>query len=149
MAAFISNPELRKRGEELDRRLYGGGLGEEMSGEYRRKSPDIADMSTEWAIGGLIGRPGLDLKSRELILVTLSAVAGLGMGPVNDPVIAHANAALRVGATKREVYEALLMSIWYLGAGPVHVALTALKDFFDEEFFATEFDDDDVPAATH
>lgn len=144
MAAFISNPELRKRGAELERQLYGGDLGEDMTKAYRRKSPDIADMSTEWCVGGLLGRPGLDIKSRELICVAICTVAGLGMGEVNDPVIAHANAALRVGATKREVYETLLQCIWYLGAGPVHVALTALKDFFDEEFFQTEFDDDDV-----
>lgn len=139
MSAFVSNPELKRRGTEVEKLLYGGDLGEEMGKAYRRKSPDIADMSLEWVMGGLLGRPGLDLKTRELILIPLCAVAGIGMGEVNDPVIAHANGALRVGATKREIYEAILMSIWYLGAGPVHVAMTALKDFFDEEFFATEF----------
>src|SRR5919206_4813276 len=128
MAAFVSNPELRKRGAELERQLYGGDLGEEMNVEYRRKSPDIAEMSTEWCVGGLLARPGLDIKTRELICVTLCATAGLGMGEVNDPVIAHANAALRVGATKREIYEALLQCIWYTGAAPVHIALTALQD---------------------
>nr|WP_296768804.1 carboxymuconolactone decarboxylase family protein [Rhodococcus sp. (in: high G+C Gram-positive bacteria)] len=145
MSAFVSNPELKKRGEEVGRILYGEGLGEEMHEAYRRKSPDIMDMSVEWVQGGLIGRPGLDLKTRELILIPQCAVAGIGMGAVNDPVVAHAQGALRAGATKREIYEALLMSIWYLGAGPIHVALTALQDFFDEEFFATEFPENSDP----
>ena len=142
MAAFISNPALRKRGEELDKKLYGGGLGEDMAKEYRRKSPDIADMSTEWAIGGLIGRPGLDLRARELILVVLCAIIE-GGATGKDAIIAHTQAALRVGATRREVYEALLMTIWYVGAGPAHNALNVLQDVFDEEFFATEFNDDE------
>src|SRR5919205_2207157 len=115
MAAFVSNPELRKRGSELERQLYGGDLGEEMNVEYRRKSPDIAEMSTEWCVGGLLARPGLDLKTRELICVSLCTVAGQGMGEVNDPVVAHANAALRVGATKRENYETILQGILYQG----------------------------------
>ncbi|OUS82230.1 carboxymuconolactone decarboxylase family protein [Rhodococcus sp. NCIMB 12038] len=143
MAAFVSNPELQRRGRELQALLYDGELGEEMRQRYRRKSPDIADMSREWAVGGLIGRPGLDLKTRELLCVVLSVVSGPGCGPINDPVIAHAQACLRVGATKREIYETILQCIWYLGAGPVHIALTALSDFFDEEFFDTAFDGDE------
>lgn len=130
---FVSNPELRRRGQEVWERLYAGGYGGEITKQHEAKSSDIADMSLEWAIGGLFARPGLDLRTRELVAVADCVVAGFGLGPVNDAVIAHAHGALRVGATKREIYEVILQGIWYHGAAPAHLALSSLKDFFGED----------------
>ena len=126
---FISNPELRKRGLEVFEELYSGGHGDQMTDEYQGKSTDFADMSLEWCIGGLFGRPGLDLKSREFVALALCVADAR----VQDAVLAHAEACLRTGATKKEVYEAILMTIWYCGAGPASMALSTLKDFFGDE----------------
>lgn len=131
--AFVSNPELRRRGQELWERLYGGGKGEAMHEEYRAKSSDLEEMSLEWVIGGLMARPGLDIKTRELALIAVCTQAAYGMGPVNEAVIAHAEGALRVGATKQEIYEVILQTVWYYGAAPAHLALSSLKDFFAED----------------
>ncbi|MGE4404323.1 carboxymuconolactone decarboxylase family protein [Pseudomonas sp.] len=124
--AFISNPELRKRGQEVYAELYGGSHADEMTSEYNEKSSDFADMSLEWAIGGLFGRPGLDLKSREFVAFALCVADGR----VQDAVLAHAEACIRAGATKREVYEVVLNTIWYVGAGGASLAFSTLKDFF-------------------
>lgn len=128
MSSFISNPELRKRGQELFDKLYSTGTAAAMTEEYRAKSSDYADMSLEWAIGGLLARPGLDIRAREFIALALCVADGR----VPDAIEAHAQALLRVGATKTEIYEAILMCVWYTGAAPVSLALSRLKDFFHD-----------------
>lgn len=124
--AFVSNPELRKRGEETYKKLYSGTIADAMQGEYREKSPDFQNMAMEWCIGGLLGRPGLDLKSREFVALALCVADAR----VQYAVQAHAESCLKVGATKREIYEAILMCTWYTGAAPVSMAFSTLKEFF-------------------
>lgn len=126
--AFISNPALRKRGSEVHKELYGGGHGDEMHEAYAKKSSDFLAMSIEWCEGGLIGRPGLDMRAREIGILTLCVADGR----VPDAVIAHAEACLRTGMTKREIYELILQTIWYVGAAPASLAFTALQGFFDD-----------------
>jgi 4-carboxymuconolactone decarboxylase len=127
--SFSSNPQLRKRGLELFEQLYSTGTAASMTSEYRAKSTDYADMSLEWCIGGLLGRPGLDIRTREFIAMALC----MADGRVPDAVLAHAEALVRLGVTKDEIYEGILMGIWYTGAAPVSIALSHLKHFFDDE----------------
>ena len=127
--SFVSNPELRKRGLELFEKLYGSGIGQKMAEEYSAKSSDYAQMSLEWCVGGLLARPGLDIRTREFIALILCVVDGR----IPDAILAHAQALEGLGATKTEIQEAILMCIWYTGAAPVSLALTRLKDFFNEE----------------
>jgi 4-carboxymuconolactone decarboxylase len=126
--AFISNPELRKRGLEIFKRLYEGGLGGSMNAEYRAKSSDYADIVLEWRMGGVIARPDLDIKTREFIMFALIVANARAM----DGVKAHAEALVRVGATRKEIYEAVLSCLWYVGSGRIFLALTALDDLFGE-----------------
>ncbi|MBT8472140.1 MAG: carboxymuconolactone decarboxylase family protein [Marinicaulis sp.] len=126
---FSSNPELKKRGDEIFKELYGGSIADKIHEEYAKKSPDFHQMSVEWCQGGLIGRPGLDLKSRELVILAACVIDGR----VQDAVVAHAYACIRAGANKREVYETILMLIWYAGAAPVSIALSTLQEFFDDD----------------
>ena len=130
--SFSSNPELLKRGKKVYEDLYAGTSADQMTEEYHGKSDDFAGMALEWCIGGLMGRPGLDYKSRELVALTLCAADGRLQGAV----LAHAEACLKVGATKKEVYEAILMITWYAGAAPVSLALSTLNDFFGDEELA-------------
>jgi 4-carboxymuconolactone decarboxylase len=129
MSAFSSNPDLRKRGLEVLEELYGGGIGAKKNEDYRDNSSDFADMTLEWAIGGLFGRPGLDMKTRELI--ALASCVPL-TSYVTYPIAAHAEAALKVGATKTEIYESVLQCLWYSGSAGVAVSLGVLKEFFEK-----------------
>ena len=126
--SFVSNPELRERGQKVLEELYEGGLGGKMNAEYRAKSSDFANMTLEWMMGGILARPGLDMKSREFVAFALCVADGR----IPDAVQAHAEALLRVGATKEEIYETILMCLWYTGAAPVSMALSKLKPFFEE-----------------
>ena len=91
--------ELHQRGHDLLEQLHGGHAGEAMVAELLQVAPDFADMTIDWAIGGVMARPGLDLPTRELILVAACVTLGYAMPQLR----AHTEAALKVGATKKQV----------------------------------------------
>jgi 4-carboxymuconolactone decarboxylase len=126
---FHSNPELKKIADETYEKLYAGSLADEMQGEYKEKSSDFQSMTYEWCIGGLFGRPGLDLRAREFVAFTCCVADAR----VQYAVLAHAQALVKLGVKKREIYEAVLLCTWYTGAAPVSMALSTLKDFFAED----------------
>ena len=123
---FLSQPELRRRGLELLEELHGGHAGAAMVAELKEVCPDFADMTIEWAIGGVMARPGLDLVMRELILVASCVTLGHAMPQLR----AHAEAALKVGATKEQIVETILQLTFYAGGPAVRNSLVAIKDLF-------------------
>lgn len=121
--------ELRERGLELLNRLHGGHTGEAMVAEMAAICPAFADMTIEWAFGGVMSRPGLDLVTRQLVLVA----ACVTLGSATPQVRAHAEAALAAGATRTQVVETILQLIFYAGGPAVRNSLVALKDLLQEE----------------
>lgn len=117
------NP-LRRRGLELLEHLHGGHAGAAMVAEIKEICPDFADMTIEWAIGSIMARPGLDLRTRELILVASCVTLGHAMPQLR----AHAEAALKVGATKQEIVETVLQLLFYAGGPAVRNSLVLLAD---------------------
>ena len=55
--------ELHETGLALLKRLHGGHAGEAMVVEMAEICPAFANMTIDWALGGIMGRPGLDLAS--------------------------------------------------------------------------------------
>jgi len=108
--------------------LYGGGAGEQMVEAMKDICPAFADMTIEWALGGVMARPGLDLKTRELLLVA-SCVT---LGTAQPQLRAHITSALKLGATRVEVVETILQMLFYAGGPNVSNALVlaaeVLKD---------------------
>lgn len=117
------NP-LRTRGLELMEQLHGAGAAEGLLAELKDLCPEFADMSIDWAVGFIMGRPGLELKTRELLLIA-SCVT---LGNAAPQLVAHARAALRVGATRQEVVETVLQLTFYAGGPAVRNSLVALRD---------------------
>jgi 4-carboxymuconolactone decarboxylase len=71
---------------------------------------EIVHYLTETAYGYVYGRPGLDLKSRELVAVALLAVLN------QEPQLRyHIQGALNVGASRDEVREVLIQISLYAG----------------------------------
>ncbi|AKJ70176.1 carboxymuconolactone decarboxylase [Pandoraea thiooxydans] len=121
------NP-LRRRGLELLAQLHGGHAGEAMVAEMRDVCPAFADMTIDWAIGSIMDRPGLDLVTRELILVA-SCVT---LGYATPQLRAHVEAALQIGATREQVVETVLQLTFYAGGPAVRNALIVLKEVFSQ-----------------
>jgi len=123
-----TNSHLCTRGLELLEQLHGGHAGAAMVEEMREICPPFADMTIDWAIGSIMDRPGLDLITRELILVASCVTMGHAMPQLR----AHAEAALKVGATREQIVETVLQLIFYAGGPAVRNSLVLLKDVFEQ-----------------
>ncbi len=97
-----------------------------MVAEMQEICPAFADMTIDWAMGGIMDRPGLDLMTRELVLIA-SCVT---MGNAAPQLRAHAEAALKVGATKEQIVETVLQLTFYAGGPNVRNSLVLLKEVF-------------------
>jgi alkylhydroperoxidase/carboxymuconolactone decarboxylase family protein YurZ len=72
---------------------------------------------------------GLDLKTKEVIFTLLDTVSGNAPSAKN-----HARAAIRAGATSRQLLEAHIIAIMVVGISTWEVAgVEALKAAFEEE----------------
>ena len=121
---FVSNPELRERGLAVFERLFGGEAMEAVRRDMEGICPDFIDMTIEWAMGGVTARPGLDLVTRELVVIA-SCVT---LGHTVTQLRAHTQAALKAGATKEQIVEAMLQLQFYAGGAAVRNALANVKD---------------------
>jgi 4-carboxymuconolactone decarboxylase len=121
--------ELHETGLALLKRLHGGHAGEAMVAEMAEICPDFAYMTIDWALGGIMGRPGLDLVSRQLVLVASCVTLGNAMPQLR----AHTEAALNVGATREQIVETILQLTFYAGGPAVRNAFVAIKDLLAQE----------------
>jgi len=130
---MISNPELRKKGLAYLAALFGDGAVDALVSDMEGLCPDFTALSIEWALGGISSRPGLDRATRELVVVASCVTLG-------HPVVqlrAHTQAALRAGATRSQVIEAILQLLFYAGGAAVRNALVNIKDILGPEIAAT------------
>ncbi len=72
--------------------------------------PDLSRYIQDFAYEEVMARPGLDLKTRELLAIT--ALIALG-NP--DELKTHIRGALNNGASEREIRETIIHSALYLG----------------------------------
>jgi 4-carboxymuconolactone decarboxylase len=121
---FVSNPELRARGVALFEQLFGGEVMAAAKRDLEEICPDFIDMTLEWAVGGLTARPGLDLATRELVVIASCVTLGHTVVQLR----AHTQAALKAGATKEQIVEAMLQLQFYAGGAAVRNALANVKD---------------------
>jgi len=105
-----------------------GEVGEKVLKNLQEISPDFCRYLIEFPFGDIYDRPGLDVKTREL--VTLSALAALGNA--EPEVRAHIKVALNAGVTREEILEVFIQISVYAGFPAAINALLAAKDIFKE-----------------
>ncbi|MFJ7978900.1 carboxymuconolactone decarboxylase family protein [Lysinibacillus xylanilyticus] len=91
-------------------------------------APDLRKMIIEFAYGDVYSRPGLDAKSRALVVIT--AVVTQGAAPQTKT---HIKRGLHAGLTQTEIVEALLQLVPYIGFPRVQNALTIAHQVFKED----------------
>jgi 4-carboxymuconolactone decarboxylase len=89
------------RGEAVCRVVYGGQY-ERLRANVRRLHPDMEHWMVVEGYGKVLGRPGLDLKVRELCIVVILAVQG-----APRQLYSHLRGALHAGAHDDEIEGAL------------------------------------------
>jgi len=91
-------------------------------------APDLRKMIIEFAYGDVYSRPGLDAKSRAIVVLT--AVVTQGAEPQTKT---HIKRGLHVGLTPTEIVEALLQLVPYIGFPRVQNALTVAQQVFQDK----------------
>ncbi|MFC4218945.1 carboxymuconolactone decarboxylase family protein [Flagellimonas marina] len=122
----MHSEEYKKGWENL--KTIDGKAGEKVVASLEDISPDLAAYIIEFAFGDIYERPLLDLKTKEIVIVS-----GLtAMGNAEPQLKVHLNAALNVGWTIAEVQEIILQMSVYSGFPSAVNGMTALKDILDE-----------------
>lgn len=116
-----------QKGLALLNQLHGGQAGEQMVNNLKDVCPDFVNMTIEWAMQGIMARPGLDLLTREYLLIASCTT----LGHTVPQLKAHIDAALKLGASKQQIVEVILQMTFYAGGAAVSNALAHAKEVFD------------------
>lgn len=95
-----------KKLQEID-----GLAGQRVIDSLQTIAPDLARYIIEFPFGDIYQRPGLELKTRELI--TVAALTALGN--CKPQLDVHINGALNVGCTPQEIIETIIQMAVYAG----------------------------------
>jgi 4-carboxymuconolactone decarboxylase len=123
-----SDAEAHARGLALITRLHGGHSGEQLVASLEDICPDFVTMTIEWAAAGVMDRPGLDLITRQLLLIAACTTLGFAVPQLR----AHVEAALSVGATREQVVETILQMTFYAGGAATSNAMRTAAEVFRE-----------------
>ena len=107
------------RGLAKMREMFGTGIDSALT-SLAATSPDLVRCLVEFPFGDIYPRPGLDLKTREMLTVAALTVLGYPQAELKD----HIRGALKVGCTQDEILEIILQMAVYAG---FPAALEAVK----------------------
>jgi 4-carboxymuconolactone decarboxylase len=107
------------RGLATMKTIFGSGI-ESALESLAATSPDLARYLVEFPFADIYSRPGLDLKTREMLTVTALTVLGYPQAELKE----HIQGALKVGCTREEILEIILQMAVYAG---FPAALEAVK----------------------
>lgn len=111
-----------------DAKPSGASIRQRVFGEVQRTAPGdpflapFFETAIEHVWGGVWNRPGLELKYRSLVVVSVLAAIGQ-----NEELKTHLRGALNLGWTVDELREALLQISGYAGFSAANEALQALS----------------------
>ena len=115
-----------QKGLALFNELHGGHAGEQLVNNLKDVCPDFVNMTIEWATLGIMARPGLDLLTREYLLIASCTTLGHAVPQLK----AHIDAALKLGGTKEQIVEVILQMLFYAGGAATSNALAVAKEVF-------------------
>ncbi len=102
--------------------------GKDVLKKLHEVSPDMARFVVEFPYGDIYARPGLDLKTRELL--TIASLTTLGFG--GDELRAHVHNGLNAGCSKDEIVETMMQMSVYAGFPAALHALDIAREVFIE-----------------
>jgi len=115
------------RGLATMRTMFGTGIDAALKG-LEAASPDLARCLVEFPFADVYARPGLDLKTREMLTVAALTVLGYPQAELKD----HICGALHVGCTPDQILEIILQMAVYAGFPAALVAVKTAASVFGE-----------------
>lgn len=117
--------EAYARGSALFERLHGKHSGADLAQSREEFCPDFLTMTMEWAFAGVLDRPGLDLMTREFIIIACCVTRGY-----LPQLRAHIEAAIVAGATQDQIVELILQTQFYASGAAANNALGVAAEVF-------------------
>jgi len=115
------------RGLATMRTMFGAGI-ESALNELAATHPDLARCLVEFPFGDVYPRPGLDLKTREMLTVAALTVLGYPQAELKE----HIRGALNVGCSRNEILEIILQMAVYAGFPAALGAVKTAASVFSE-----------------
>ncbi|CAM3786056.1 carboxymuconolactone decarboxylase family protein [Xenorhabdus thuongxuanensis] len=114
--------ELTNHGRDIMNQLEKG-LADKVINRLKELDENLPYLVTDYAFGSVVGRPGLDLKTREML--TVASLVSLGNAP--QQLELHMRGALNVGVTPEELLEVVIQMAVYAGVPACMNGLTAYR----------------------
>lgn len=99
------------------------GLADKVTSRLSELDSDLPKLITDYAFGAVVGRPGLDLKTREMITVA----SLITLGNAQPQLELHMRGAMNVGVTQEKLLEIVIQMAVYAGVPACMNALTAYR----------------------
>lgn len=116
------------RGLATMRTIFGPGIDAALQ-TLVATSPDLARCLAEFPFADIYPRPGLDLKTREMLTIAALTVLGYAQAELKD----HIRGALNVGCTQDEILEIILQMAVYAGFPAALEAIKTAAAVFGEQ----------------
>jgi 3-oxoadipate enol-lactonase/4-carboxymuconolactone decarboxylase len=120
--------ELYERGMEVRRQVHGDAHVDAATASATNLTRDFQEFITRYAWGGVWTRPGLDRRTRSLLVITALVATGR-----EDELPMHLRAARRNGVEWDEIKETLLQAAVYCGVPSARGAFAIAQQVLDEE----------------
>jgi 4-carboxymuconolactone decarboxylase len=120
--------ELYERGMEVRRQVHGDAHVDAATANATDFTRDFQEFITRYAWGGVWTRPGLDRRTRSLLVITALVATGR-----EDELPMHLRAARRNGVEWNEIKETLLQAAIYCGVPSARGAFVIAQQVLDEE----------------
>jgi 4-carboxymuconolactone decarboxylase len=117
-----------ERGLAKMREMFGPGIDSALK-SLAATSPDLVRCLVEFPFGDIYPRPGLDLKTREMLTVAALTVLGYPQAELRD----HIRGALNVGCTRDDILEIILQMAVYAGFPAALEAVRTAASVFGQD----------------
>ena len=99
------------------------GLADKVTARLSELDSTLPALITDYAFGAVVGRPGLDLRTREMLTVA----SLITLGNARPQLELHMRAALNTGVTPEELLEIVIQMAIYAGVPACMNGLTAYR----------------------
>lgn len=122
-AATVNEENRFEKGSEIQKPLYGDEIANAISGLPADMGKEVSKFLTEFCFGDIYTRNGLDIKTRELLAVSLLVTTG------NCSVLkSHIKGAIKAGNVPETITAAIIQCLPYVGFPNALDALRVVKE---------------------
>lgn len=122
MAGTTDEKSRYEKGAAIQKPLYGDEISKALEGLPESMGDDVSRFLTEFCFGDIYTRKGLDVKTRELLIISILVTTG-----DTETLKSHVKGALKAGISKEIITAAIIQCLPYVGFPNAIAALKCLK----------------------